>query len=256
MNLEIEVPPVGGLSTQIHMALCIISQNISNIYDIKKFKIKLTSELFNTDLFEHIYHYDSDCDYIKLSNEDITTTYMKYIDLYEWSKSFKEANYLLNLNKLKSNIFSKINDYVVGKNINENTLGLHIRLTDMNVIHGSQHGSKTYEDFIKKVMEVLQKNRNINNIFISSDNHESILKVCSDLPDIEINYISEFVRCEKEDSDNLQLQIENLKDNNYCINTFIEIYLLSKCGYLVHRISGYSLCSILYSNTLKKTYLI
>ena len=256
MNLLVEVPPVGGLSSQIHMGLCIILQNISNIYDIKQFKFKLTSELFNDDLFDNIYQYDGDdYDYIKLSNENITANYSDYIDFYDVGKNYKESNYLMNLNKLKPNIISIIEDYVIRKNIHENTLGLHIRLTDMKE-HDHLYGHRTYEDFIEKVRVVLQENTNINNIFVTSDNYESILKVLSDLPDIEINFIHEFLRCENENSDNWQLQIENLKNNNYCINTFIEMCLLSKCGYLVHRISGFSLCSILYSNTLKKTYLI
>lgn len=43
MNIEVTLPPVGGLSSQIHMGLCILLKgyfsNHYNIYDIKQFRI-------------------------------------------------------------------------------------------------------------------------------------------------------------------------------------------------------------------------
>jgi hypothetical protein len=126
----------------------------------------------------------------------------------------------------------------------------------MNIVHSAQYGIRSYEDYLEKIKDILSQNESIENIFLSSDNSESIEKLIKDLPNIKINYIADNLRCDYEDSDNSQFQISNLKDDDYVISCFIDMYLLSKCGYLIRRISGFSLCSILYSNTYKKTYLI
>jgi hypothetical protein len=261
MNIEVTLPPVGGLSSQIHMGLCILLKgyfsNHYNIYDIKQFKLNITNDLFNMDFFDKIYEYDSDNqNTIYLQDDDITRSFSEYIDVYDNQKNIKESNYLINLNKLRPNIQSMIYDYLDRYNINNKTLGIHIRLTDMNIQHAEQYGIRCYEDYLQKVKDILSENELIENIFISSDNNESIKKLIRDLPNIKINYIVDNLRCDNENSDNFKFQIDNLKNDDYVISCFIDIYLLSKCGYLVHRISGFSLCSILYSNTYKKTYLI
>jgi len=260
MNVIVKLPPVGGLSSQIHMGLCILLKgdfsNHYNIYGIKQFKLNITNDLFNLDFFDKIYEYDDNQDTIYLSDDDITTSYSNYIDAYDNQKNIKESNYLINLNKLRPNIQLMISDYLHRYSISNKTLGVHIRLTDMNKVHGDQHGIRSYEDYLEKIKDVLSENDSIENIFLSSDNNESIEKLIKDLPNIKINYIADNLRCDYENSDNLKLQIYNLKNDDYVISCFIDMYLLSKCAYLVHRISGFSLCSILYSNTHKKTYLI
>lgn len=269
MNIEVTLPPVGGLSSQIHMGLCILLEFIekpqiadgyyTSIYDIKKFKLNITYDIFNSDLFSKIYQYDDDDEYQStcyIKNDDITLSHSNYIDIYNVQKNIKEANYLINLNKLTPNIQSKVSDYLDKYSISENTLAVHIRLTDMNIEHAEQYGIRGYEDYLQKIKDILSENESIENIFLSSDNNESIEKMIKDLPNIKINYIDENLRCDYENSDNFEFQISNLKDDDYAISCFIDMYLLSKCGYLVHRISGFSLCSILYSNTYKKTYLI
>ena len=257
MKFRIILPPVGGLFSQLHMGICILIKE-TNLEDVESFNLSPSSIYINKkdnyiiESFSGIYEMTDDDSYIQIKDDNITIEYDKYLSLSNPFSSIDTVKSLLSKIRIKQEFLSSVDDYVNSFNINKNTLGVHIRLTDMNKYHTNEYGNLYYDDFLMKIKKVLKDNSSIDNIFISSDNYESIEKIKKDLDDIKISYIENIKRCELETSDNYQFQLDNLKSDEYIKSTFTEMYLLSKCSYLVHRISGFALFTILYSETLSE----
>jgi len=146
--------------------------------------------------------------------------------------------------KIKQTILNKVNKYVKKFNINENTIGVHLRLTDMNIHHKKQYGVLTFENFVSN----MDTNKDY---FIASDNHESIQKLKEIFGD-KIKYVPKMIRCEKENDDSTILQIDNFKNKKFWVESFIEMLLLSKCGKVICRTSNLINTSIIHSNNIKE----
>jgi hypothetical protein len=182
--------------------------------------------------------------------EEFTTIPCENLGTYDKKNPIEKSIYyniykdLIKKIKIKKEILDKVNEYVEKFNIDDNTVGVHIRLTDMNIHHQKQYGILTFDDFVSKIS--LDKN-----IFVASDNHESIKKLQEIFGD-NIKFIPEMIRCEKETDDSTILQIDNFKNEQFWIESFIEMLLLSKCGKLICRTSNLSNASILHSNKIKE----
>jgi hypothetical protein len=146
--------------------------------------------------------------------------------------------------KIKQNIYDIVDEYISSLNINENTIGVHIRLTDMNIHHIKQYGCLTFNDFLLNMDES-------KDYFVASDNHESIHKLKEIFGD-KIKYIPKMIRCEKENDDSTLLQIENFKNEQFWVEAFIEMLILSRCNKIICRTSNLINTSIIYSNNLKE----
>jgi len=148
-----------------------------------------------------------------------------------------------------SDILEKlINSYTSNFNFDSNTIGVHVRLCDMNQIHDKHYGTFSYEDFVKQIDIVIKENTKI---FIASDNNESIEKLKSKYGE-KIFYVPSMIRVEKEDSDSYQLQVDNFSNPNFWIESFLEMALLSKCSMLICRTSNLANASICFSNTIQE----
>ena len=134
----------------------------------------------------------------------------------------------------------------------ERTLGVHIRLTDMNIIHPN-YGIFSYEDYLNRIKDYVEKYE-ITTIYVASDNWESILKLVNDLPGIKINYLESAKRVNGEEDDNLAHQYRMFKDKEMLTETIVDALLLAKCTYLIHRISNYANFALLRSKSIKHSY--
>ena len=176
-------------------------------------------------------------------------------------KNIKANN---NFNTLKS-IAQKIKfinmDIPNLNNITNKTLGIHIRLTDMNETHGNIYGIKTYDDYKNAIKKYLDEHI-IDNIFLASDNKESIVKLQSDFPNIKIYYNSNTIIIDKEIRNNKEKTYECGQNPNDFKNEFLykevlyDVFCLSKCKSLIYRTSNVSNLAILLSNTLENIVLI
>jgi hypothetical protein len=127
----------------------------------------------------------------------------------------------------------------------------------------SNHYSRlTINDYIKKIEEVI-KTVEIKNIFIASDNDESIeilLKYFENK--IIVNYIPDLYRAEKQETsiNFTEQQLSYLKNKDieikkkFITDSFLDMLCLSKCGYFIHRTSNVSNFAILYSDSIKNIY--
>jgi len=254
MNFEIKFG--GGMFSIFHITLEKILSMIqieTDISNIPKYKICCSNPnhlVTNAYWFNNIFVYDTNVHYeaIPVYNVDLTF-YNAYLD--------KEKLILLKkivyINEIQPSILDKVNVYAKKFYISENSLGVHIRLTDMNHVHGSDYGIYTIESYIIKIDDMLQKYKNIDHLFIASDNNVSIKTIKNNYNDkIRISYIEEYTRNPVEHVTNSDFTFNRLNiESSYPIEVFTEMLVLSKCSYFIHRISDFANFAIIYSDTFK-----
>ena len=131
--------------------------------------------------------------------------------------------------------------------IDDNTLGLHLRMGDMNKGH-KHYGIIHYEDY-KTALEKVTEKHNITKIFLASDEEKNIEKLIADFPNIKINYIKEAKRiC------NVPDMLKGMKDEKIFLDIILDVLLLSKCKHLLYRVSNVANLAILLSDTLVNHY--
>lgn len=138
--------------------------------------------------------------------------------------------------------------------IDNNTLAVHLRLTDLNDVHSKELGIVTIEDYLTEINNILLINPHINKIFIASESLENILYIQSQLS-IPVVYVSNLRRAIDKD-DFLRDQVKYMKDPLYWREVFLDVFLLAECKYLLGRISNITNTSIILSNKIEKYYCI
>jgi hypothetical protein len=138
----------------------------------------------------------------------------------------------------KKELLDKVEEYSKSLGINENTLAVHLRTTDMNYYH-PHYGIITVDYFLNEIKKEIEINSNISNIYIASESQEDINYVIKNLnSDIPIV----FTDSRKLSSDNIQNtwtdMCDLMKDPLYWQEVFLDILLLSKCKTLIGRISN------------------
>lgn len=173
-------------------------------------------------------------------------SYSKFSPI-ELSANLNDYKKIVSKLRFTKNFNEKFNSYLEKLNIDENYIGVHIRLCDMNIHHGDAYGVLVFEDFLNEIKKLKEDGKKI---FVASDNNESLFKLKS-LYNDDIVYADGFLRGETETEDTLTLQMNHFKDAKLWEEAFIEMLLLSKCGALICRSSNVNNASIIYSNTLK-----
>lgn len=174
--------------------------------------------------------------------------------------NFHEARQIVRKFTLCEKIQVKLDEFVAKNKISKNTLGVHIRLTDMNIAH--DYSRLTIQDYIRNIKKVLDENSCIDSLFIASDNDESIniLQCIPEFKDINIYYYQNFTRGENQYDSTAELQINTLKDakrkSKFIHEAFLDMLTLSHCGYFIHRVSNVANFAILYSNIDQHIYQI
>mgnify|MGYP001173321704 FL=1 len=133
-----------------------------------------------------------------------------------------------------------------------NALGVHIRLTDMDKIH-PEYGILNFKEFEKRIDLILKEHKEINTIFVASDNNESIKKLVDKYSN-RIKFIDYLNRCEKESENSYKLQLINHESKEFWEHGFLDMMMLSKCKYLLHRTSNVANASLVFSDTIIKSY--
>lgn len=151
----------------------------------------------------------------------------------------------------KLNIKKEIHDRIPN-NINERTLGVHVRLTDMNKIH-KQYGVLTTDSFKRKIDSVINSG-DYDNIFVASDNMESIEELSKHYK-IIYNDVTNRSLTEDGSEYNKFLQDNSGEKSLWC-DSFLDFLTLSKCGGIIYTPSNLAIASIMYSNTIKNKYRI
>jgi len=169
-------------------------------------------------------------------------------NLYEYRQIVK--------NKLKfhPSLLLEIENQILQLGIDNNTLAVHLRLTDLNDVHSKELGKISLENYLKEINNILDTHPNINKIFIASESLENILYIQSQLS-ISVVYVPNLRRATNKDNF-LYDQVEYMKDPLYWKEVFLDVFLLSKCKYLLGRISNVANTSIILSDKIEKYYCI
>lgn len=173
-------------------------------------------------------------------------TYSKFNPI-ETSDNLPDYRKIVIKLKFTKNIQEKLNEYNGQLNIDENFIGLHIRLCDVDILHGNHYEFLSFENFENEVKKIDRDKK----IFVSSDNTESLEKLKKEFGD-RIYCVDNFIRGKSEKENTFDLQVANFKNSRLWEEAFIEMLLLSKCGTLICRTSNLNNVSVLYSDTIKK----
>lgn len=153
--------------------------------------------------------------------------------------------------KLKNKILDKINS-----EINENTLGVHIRITDMIALHDNYMAHiRTKDSYVSKINQIILQNNNVDKIFIASDNDILLSELKKQFPNIISNTVSNrFDAVYDHSGSYMDYQYNQMSNEKFWIDSFVEMYSLSKCGYLLYSTSNLSHSSLFFSKTIDKIY--
>lgn len=178
-------------------------------------------------------------------------TYNKEDRIYE-SPEFEKLKAIATKLNYKQELKVLVDDYVYMLGIDQNTIGVHIRLCDMNIQHGRDYGYVYFDDYVKKIKKELNSK---SKIFVASDNEESILKL-QKLFGSRILYVKGLIRAKTEAEDSSNLQLEHLREGKFWQEAFLEMLLLSKCSKLICRTSNLANMVMISSNTIQKIIML
>lgn len=262
--LDIQINVVGGgLFSLYHQCLETIlhlhNSCIFNIYDIRSFRIRIPDgHVFNDiNLFDHIFSYGESCERVEYYTEYAQNTFTNISENPDLLTMFRT---LVHKNMIQPVITQRVDKYSDTFAIDENTLGVHLRMTDMNSIHGNEYGVFDVDDYIKRCDMIIARRPNINKIFIASDNSVSLQKVKAYYENLNfpVVYIEDSIRNKEEHCNDSGFMIDSMNNSSgvvtYQANVMTEMLVLSKCGYLLHRISDFANMAMIYSTSFKETF--
>lgn len=170
----------------------------------------------------------------------------------EESVDYLKLRHIISQLSYKQELRVLVDDFKYMLGIDQNTIGVHLRLCDMNIQHGADYGYFTFDNYVEKIRQELDYNTKI---FVASDNNESIKKLQT-LFGNRILYLPGLIRAETEVENSVKLQIENFREVRFWREAFIEMLLLSKCSKLICRTSNLANMAILSSNTIQKVIML
>jgi hypothetical protein len=236
MNYKINVGG-GGIFSKYMICL----KNLVHV-ELNNFYINVTDERTKPDILNSVLNQSVNETFLDL-NCKVNPTYDDNTKI-ELSNDFNRYKEIITKIKFHEKLLTKLKYYEEKLNITEKTIGVHIRLTDMNIYHKSDYGYKDFNDYLKFINKY-------DDFFVASDNEESLEKLINIFGD-KIKYIPNLIRVKTEKEDSLNLQLDNFKNDIFWEEGFIEMLLLSKCGSIICRTSSLTNASILHSNTIQK----
>jgi hypothetical protein len=151
---------------------------------------------------------------------------------------------------IKNEIKTRVDNLCKLVNINETTLGVHVRLTTMSL---HNHVPVTIENYFDAVDKELESGR-WNGIYVSTDNVESLVKM-EQKYSRWIRYYPNLLRLPKETIGNdneWAWEYDMFFHKKFWQESFMEAMTLAKCGGLVCRDSNFSNAAIVFSDTIKQ----
>jgi hypothetical protein len=158
----------------------------------------------------------------------------------------------LKLIRSKIKIQKNILDWVENNShqINENCLGVHVRLGDMNH-HHPQHGVATINNYIERIDKII-KEEGLDKVFVASDSNQSLNILHDHFGDV-IAYIPDMIRAEEWDF-SVSPMFTNLDKKIFWEEAIKEVLLLSKCNQFLRRTSSFADTAIVFSNAFTKIH--
>lgn len=195
-------------------------------------------------------------DYILNQSYDESYKSIRYTGhkIYDKEVVLQDSTEFQNLKEIASKLNYKqelkvlVDDYLYMLGMDQDTIGVHVRLCDMNIAHVRDYGYVSFEDYVEALKRELDLS---NKVFVASDNKESIFKL-QKLFGRRIVFLKDLIRAETEIENSADLQAKHFKEEKFWREAFLEMLLLSKCSKLICRTSNLANMAIISSNTLQK----
>lgn len=152
---------------------------------------------------------------------------------------------------IKNEIKTRVDNLCKLVNINEHTLGVHVRLTTMS-LH-THYVPVSIEDYYRTIDAELETG-NYNGLYVATDNVESLIKMEQRYASV-IRYYPNLLRLPNEHVRNIEdwsWEFDMFFRQQFWQESFMEAMTLSRCGGMICRDSNFSNAAIVFSNTLKK----
>lgn len=251
MNISIETSG-GGIFSLFTTAIVQIYLNFDKLNDIDNIYIDIDKDsyAYQKNMTNNPFDYVLDQKKIKPDFTLKAFPLMPYNDhnLLYGTLELEKIKLICSKIKIKNIIINKIN-----KEICENTLGVHVRLTDMLDYHLDSHGGGSTDDYLKSISNILKIHK-VKNIFVASDNIFSLEKIKENFEIIQ-NKVNNLNKTEF-NGDYFNYQIENIHKEDFWVDSFTDMLSLSKCGILLNKLSNLNNTSLFFSKTLSIFYKI
>jgi hypothetical protein len=206
--------------------------------------------------YEHVISYVID------QKADVSYRYDGYLPIgtiyhrenpIECSTRLSDYKRMLEKIHIHGEIKSRVNDFCKSLNVNERTLGVHVRLTTMS-LH-TNYKKVTYEDYCNTIDKCLETGK-YDNVYVATDNVESLVKMENRYAR-HIRYYPNLLRLKNEEvrtKEDWSWEFDMFFRKRFWQESFVECMTLARCGGLVCRDSNLSNMAIVFSNTLKDIY--
>ena len=258
MNIKVNTKG-GGIFSQFMIAIQYINSTIDDVDKINEIYLDIDRDIPNERLttenkswlsavgennpFDYVLDQNPNCKF-----DEVLRVYPHGFGTYH------NINTEPNLHRLKTIVSKlKIKDTVINKlkPLKGKALGVHVRLTDMEILHPSYGKGIVTNTFYEATKRTLQS-ESFDSIFVSSDNDES-LEYFKEKINIVYNDVGNRVKGANDGSGQLGLQINRSGNEDFWVDTFLEMLSLSKCNTLIYRVSNLNNASVLFSQTIKDT---
>lgn len=251
MNIKIQSIG-GGIFSRVMLVLQSIENQIINVEDIDNIYIGVDDSRnhikFTCNPFDFVFEQDPNMVVHK-------NLYCHYIPALNPTTEFLNSTKCERLRTIASKLRFKEKVLWQVPPMLQNTLGIHIRLTDMDEHHGNLYGYKDFNSYTTKIEEVL-KDTNFNYIVVASDNEESIIKLRKIYPNIMANPNVRNRSYMEREGDYMQYQLDNMNSGEFWVDTFVEMLTLATANTLIYRLSNFNNAACIFSDTINKSYLV
>lgn len=167
----------------------------------------------------------------------------------EFTEKFLQYKQQFKRLKFRKEILDQVELRCKDMQVNENTLSVHCRMTTLSRMFGNQH--KTTEEYFSFVDSEL-KLGTYSNIFLSSDNDESIIKFKSRYGNLL--QCNEDFKCRypEEKTESGALEFKYLFRKYNWVETLTDMFMLSRGSAIIGRYSYFTNAAIVASNSIKK----
>lgn len=202
-------------------------------------------------------------DIINVGISDFNNVYQHQLPIFDGMDSNQYPLYK-NLREVQKKYFpwspdliKKVNNEISKLGIDENTLGVHLRLSDMtknSKFRGIVNRANTMEEYVECTKHVLTENPNIDKIFVMGENENLIaeFKTYFDLP--VLNYEDCLLGTLDDEDGFYKEQSTFILDAKYWFDTYVDILISSKCHIFLAASSSVSQNVIIFNEVLKRLY--
>ena len=262
MNIKL-ITYGGGIFSKFMLAIQLINSKIDDVDKINEIYLDIDRNIPNGKLgplhesWMSAVGENNPFDYVLDQNPNCKFDEVLRMPLPNPFATYSNINKVPELHRLKTIVSKlKIKDTVINKlkPLKGKALGVHIRLTDMEMLHPEHGTGITTNTFYEATKNIIER-ESFDSIFVSSDNDESV-EYFKERMDIVYNDVGNRVKWASDGRQQLGLQLSKSGDEDFWVDTFLEMLSLSKCNTLIYRLSNLNNASVLFSQTIKDTFKI